>query len=282
MSLVQARIVLIALPEPGGADRLRIAAADGEDSDAYGLVGMDLELGGSKTGRVLERGRSERVDSVLDDPEIDQQAARRMGVRSALYVPLVVGARADWRRRGARQARYDIELHRRGRAARRIAGRAGRHRGRAVRARQPGRREARRRGAGERAGSPRTRAARRDRPGADLDPARAEVARGSRRDGRRPRRGGGAARAGGHHLQDVRRLAVELRPAALDDFGLVPAIERLRDLVGEQGDLSVDVRLGARRPAPPRGDGDRALSDRAGGVDEHPEARGGASSCGCA
>ncbi len=43
-------------------------------------------------------------------------------------------------------------------------------------------------------------------------------------------------------LQDVRRLAVELRPAALDDFGLVPAIERLRDLVGEQSGLSVDVR----------------------------------------
>ena len=33
-------------------------------------------------------------------------------------------------------------------------------------------------------------------------------------------------------LQDVRRLAVELRPAALDDFGLVPAIERLRDTGG--------------------------------------------------
>jgi two-component system sensor histidine kinase DegS len=42
-------------------------------------------------------------------------------------------------------------------------------------------------------------------------------------------------------LQDVRRLAVELRPAALDDFGLVPAIERLRDIVEEQSDLSVDV-----------------------------------------
>ena len=28
-------------------------------------------------------------------------------------------------------------------------------------------------------------------------------------------------------LQDVRRLAVELRPKALDDFGLVPAVERL-------------------------------------------------------
>ena len=42
-------------------------------------------------------------------------------------------------------------------------------------------------------------------------------------------------------LQDVRRLAVELRPAALDDFGLVPAIERLRDIVEEQGEISVEV-----------------------------------------
>ena len=66
-TLIQARLVLIALPE-SGAEGLRIAAADGDGSDAYGLIGMELELGGSKTGRVLQRGRSERVDSVLDDP----------------------------------------------------------------------------------------------------------------------------------------------------------------------------------------------------------------------
>ncbi len=54
-ALIHARLVLIALPEPG-REGLRIAAADGEGSDAYGLVGMELELGGSKTGRVLQRG----------------------------------------------------------------------------------------------------------------------------------------------------------------------------------------------------------------------------------
>jgi two-component system sensor histidine kinase DegS len=42
-------------------------------------------------------------------------------------------------------------------------------------------------------------------------------------------------------LHDVRRLAVELRPAALDDFGLVPAIERLVDTVAEQSGLTVDL-----------------------------------------
>ncbi len=35
-------------------------------------------------------------------------------------------------------------------------------------------------------------------------------------------------------LQDVRALAVELRPAALDDFGLVPALERLAETFAER------------------------------------------------
>jgi signal transduction histidine kinase len=42
-------------------------------------------------------------------------------------------------------------------------------------------------------------------------------------------------------LQNVRRLAVELRPAALDDFGLEPALERLAATVGERTGLDVQV-----------------------------------------
>jgi signal transduction histidine kinase len=42
-------------------------------------------------------------------------------------------------------------------------------------------------------------------------------------------------------LQDVRRLAVELRPSALDDFGLVSAVERLAATVAEQSGTVVDV-----------------------------------------
>jgi chemotaxis family two-component system sensor kinase Cph1 len=41
-------------------------------------------------------------------------------------------------------------------------------------------------------------------------------------------------------LQNVRRLAVELRPSALDDLGLVPAIDRLAQSFGETG-VHVDV-----------------------------------------
>lgn len=53
-------------------------------------------------------------------------------------------------------------------------------------------------------------------------------------------------------LQDVRRMAVELRPKALDDFGLVPALRRLGHAITETSGLVVHVeaRLGsARLPA---------------------------------
>jgi signal transduction histidine kinase len=50
-------------------------------------------------------------------------------------------------------------------------------------------------------------------------------------------------------LQDVRRLAVELRPKALDDFGLVSALERLVETFHEQTGIEVDLepRLGEDR-----------------------------------
>jgi signal transduction histidine kinase len=41
-------------------------------------------------------------------------------------------------------------------------------------------------------------------------------------------------------IHDVRRLAVELRPKALDDFGLVPALERLADTFSERTEIPVD------------------------------------------
>jgi signal transduction histidine kinase len=50
-------------------------------------------------------------------------------------------------------------------------------------------------------------------------------------------------------LQDVRRLAVELRPAVLDDFGLVAALEHLTASFAEQTGIAVDfgAALGDRR-----------------------------------
>jgi signal transduction histidine kinase len=53
-------------------------------------------------------------------------------------------------------------------------------------------------------------------------------------------------------LQNVRRLAVELRPSALDDFGLAPALDRLAEAFNEQSGIAVDVETNVddRRLAP--------------------------------
>ena len=246
--LVQARLVLIALPDAAG-HVVRIAAADGEGSDAYGLVGTELALAGSKTGRVLQRGRSERVDSVLDDPEIDQQAARRMGALSALYVPLVVetrpiGVAIVHDKLGQTSTFLDEDL----RLAESLAVRAAI----AVELSQRVSRDAVRRVV-EAQENERARLARElhDETGQALT----SILLGLKTLDRRITDDDGRAAVSELRelvvdtLQDVRRLAVELRPAALDDFGLVPAIERLLSTVAEQSGLVVDLQsqLGQER-----------------------------------
>ncbi|HAF09837.1 MAG TPA: hypothetical protein DCK98_07135, partial [Chloroflexi bacterium] len=72
--LLNARVVAIALPVGGD---LRIEAAAGEPANE--LLGVTFSGAESKAGRVLERAASERVDSVLEDPEVDQGTARRLG-----------------------------------------------------------------------------------------------------------------------------------------------------------------------------------------------------------
>src|SRR5262245_26498307 len=88
-ALVSARMVGIALLRDGV---LRLEAADGADADD--AKGTEFALAASKAGRVFERKRSERVDSLVDDPEADQTLARRLALRSAIYVPLIAGDRA--------------------------------------------------------------------------------------------------------------------------------------------------------------------------------------------
>jgi signal transduction histidine kinase len=238
--LVTARLVLIALPL-GDGDRLQIAAADGDADDAIGLAGVELALGGSKTGRVLQRGRSERVDSVLDDPELDQQVARRMGVRSALYVPLVVEGRSigvvvAHDKLGPTTSFTDEDV----RLAESLATRAAV----AVELSQRVSRNVVRRVV-EAQELERARLARElhDETGQALT----SILLGLKSLDDRAATESDRAAVGELRdlvvatLQSVRRLAVELRPATLDDFGLVPAIERLRDVVEEQSGISVDV-----------------------------------------
>jgi GAF domain-containing protein len=87
--LVQARLVVIAMPAHDGDLVIRTVAGEGGDA----LVGTSLERRGSKSGRVLDRARSERVDSMIEDLEVDQDAGRRMGARTGLFVPLLLRGR---------------------------------------------------------------------------------------------------------------------------------------------------------------------------------------------
>ena len=236
--LIDARMVLIALPETGQAT-LRIAAAEGEGT--YGLLGMTLEPERSKAGRVLERGRSERVDAVLEDPEVDQQAARRLAVHSGIYVPLVVHGRAigvviAHDRTGPDPRFTDDDV----RITETLAARAAH----AVDLSERVSRDAVRRVVAAQEAE-RTRLARElhDETGQaltsillGLKPLEQAVSTDEGRDALASLRELVVST-----LQDVRRLAVELRPSALDDFGLVPALERLTQSFGEHSGARVDL-----------------------------------------
>jgi signal transduction histidine kinase len=85
--LVDARTVLIERPTPDGRE-LVVEAAAGERAGE--LLGLRLARERSKAGRALARRRSERIDSLLDDPEVDHTVPRVAGATTALYVPLLV------------------------------------------------------------------------------------------------------------------------------------------------------------------------------------------------
>ena len=231
--LIDARIVLIALLGPSNV--LTVAAADGE----HGLVGLSLDVDHSKSSRILERSRSERVDSMLEDPEVDQQIARRLGARTGLYVPLVVGRDAigvvvAHDRLGPDPRFTDDDLRLTETLAKRAAT--------GVDLSQRVSRDAMRRVV-EAQELERKRLARElhDETGQalasillGLKPLETATS-GETRESVLALRELVVTT-----LQDVRRLAVELRPSALDDLGLVPAIDRLARSFGESG-LQVDV-----------------------------------------
>ena len=246
--LVDARLVLIAIPE---GDQLRIAAAQGEG--AYGVEGMELALAGSKVGRVLERGRSERIDSVLDDPEVVQQAARRLGIVSGLYVPLVVRGKAigvvvAHDKQGASAPAFtedDLRLAEtlaaRAAIAVDLSERVSRDSVRRVVKAQELERARLARELHDETGQALTSIL------LGLKPLEASAAGQDEREAIESLRELVVST-----LQNVRRLAVELRPTALDDFGLVAAVERLAESFREHSGLAVDVeaQIGDVRLAP--------------------------------
>ena len=245
--LIGARLVAIALP---AGDVLRVAAVDGQGADDLAAIASLAR--DSKTGRVLERGRSERVDSLLEDPEVDQDVARRLGATTGLYVPLVVRDRAigvlvahDKVGRDPRFGSADLRLAEQFALRASIAVDLSRRVARdALRRVVEGQELERRRLAREL----------HDETGQALT----SILLGLRavEDATAPDE---ASRAVTElrelvvaTLQDVRALAVQLRPKALDDFGLVAALERLAQTFTEASGMRVDLeaRLGKTRLPP--------------------------------
>jgi signal transduction histidine kinase len=236
--LIGARLVAIALPAGGG---LRIAAAEGADR----LPGIDTLTADSKTARVLERGRSERVDSLLEDPEVNQDVARRLGASTGLYVPLrardhTIGVLIahDKVGRDPRFTSSDLRLAEqfalRASIAVDLSRRVARDSLRRVVAGQEAERRRLARELHDETGQALTsillglRAVEDASSDANVDALR-ELVVGT--------------------LQDVRRLAVQLRPKALDDFGLVAALERLVQTFSESSGIEVELeaQLGGER-----------------------------------
>jgi signal transduction histidine kinase len=235
--LLEARLVAVALPT--GEDELRIVTAAGDGADQ--IVGRRVERAQSKAGRVLERGRSERVDSLLDDREVNLEFTRGIGARAGLWVPLLVhgrpiGVLTAYDKLTTPDARFE---HDDVRLAETFASRAAV----AVELSERVERDALRRIVAAQE-LERQRLARElhDETGQALT----SILLGLKQ------LGGAEAESVARlrelvvaTLQDVRRLAVELRPKVLDDFGLVPALERLTTGFAEHTGIAVDLEAGA-------------------------------------
>jgi len=242
--LLDACVVLIELPTPDGLN-LTVEAASGEDAEQ--LLGLKLARQRSKAGRTLVRLRPERIDSLIDDPEVDQTAPRLVEATAALYVPLIVRGRGvgvvvvyDKRGPDPRFSDTDMRIAQafanRAALALDLSERVGRE---AVRALLQGQE------------LERTRLARElhDETGQALTSILLGLKSLEQQVGEEPvaliRELVGSA------LDHVRRLTVELRPPVLDDFGLEPALERLTSIVADRSGLNVQLNVAARSVALP-------------------------------
>ena len=238
--LLDARIVAIALPVPDG---LRIEAIAGDEANQ--LIHQVFPRV-SKAGAVLGRGRSERVDAVLDDPEVVQDIARRFGAVTGLYVPLItrdepIGIVFAHDRLGRDPRFTDVDL--------RIAEHFGERAAVAVDLSRRIQRDSLRRVL-EGQELERRRLARElhDETGQALTSVLLGLKAVERADDA-PTALAELRELVVATLQDVRRLAVELRPKALDDFGLVAALERLVETFKESTGIEVEFesQLGPQR-----------------------------------
>jgi signal transduction histidine kinase len=266
--LLDARAVAVALRQPDGT--LRVEAGSGEEMTGV-VLGPD-----SRSVAALAARESVRVDHVGGDPSADQGLVARLGALAGLIVPLVVAGRAlgvliAIDREGADPRFSDEDL----RLAESYAKRAAV----AVDLSQRVARDALRRAVAAQE-LERRRLARElhDETGQALTSmllGLAEVEAAASPEQAREAVAG-LRRLVVSTLQDVRRLAVELRPKALDDFGLLPALKRLGQTVSEGSrlDVQVEARLGGERlPAEAETAVYRIVQEALTNVVKHAEAR---------
>src|SRR5215471_4928501 len=241
--LLDARVVALVLP--AGGNDLRFAAVAGADD----LLGTTISRSGSKSGAVLERRRSERIDSVMDDPEVHQEVSRQLAARTGMWVPLIARDQAigvlEIHDKEGSDPRFDHDDFRlaetfaaRAAVAVELSQRVARDAVRRVVQAQELERQNLARELHDETGQALTSILLGLKPLEEAladHPARAALAE--------------LREHVVSALQDVRRLAVELRPAVLDDLGLVPALERLTDAFAEQSDVRIDFHsaLGEKR-----------------------------------
>jgi signal transduction histidine kinase len=239
--LVGAGMVSVMMPDEKGL--LRTSARVGKGAEALAAVRSTRGVTRSKNAQVFARGRLERVDSMLDDPEVDQDVARRANLRCGLYVPLLMGdsvlgvlSALNKENGDNRFSDTDVRLAEsfatRLSAAIELTARVERDSmSRVVRA-QEGERRRLARELHDETGQAVT--------SIILGIGLVEAAT-TLEDVREACSGlrDLASRA----LDDVRRIAFELRPRALDDHGLGPAIDRLAEYLKDRAELNVDVEV---------------------------------------
>jgi two-component system, NarL family, sensor histidine kinase DevS len=246
--LIGARRVLISLPVSSGG--LRVVVADGDG--VAGLVGYDVPSE-SKQARVFARGNSERIDSLLADPEMDQVLAGRLSGVTALLIPLIFHEKAigiisaynkdgpdprftddDLRLAEAFGARASLAIHLSERVARETMDTI-------LEAQE----------------AERSRIARElhDETGAALTAILLGLAAIDEAPTPPEARQASAAlrKDASSALENLGRLAFALRPPALDAFGLAPALRDLSSILEERGgpkvDLQIDLPADKRLPA---------------------------------
>jgi len=232
--LLGARVVAVLLPD--GPHKLRFAAVAG--ADGHALVGTKVSRDGTRSGLALDRSRSERAASGPGEPPIDAD----FGGRASLWVPLVVRDRSigvisvhdkvdgdgpdfsddDLRLAETFASRAAVAVDLSERVARDSLQRV-------VEAQE----------------IERQRLARElhDQTGQTLTSIMLGLKAVEERLPDDPTRGAVAAlgQQVASAMQDVRRIALELRPKVLDDYGLVSALERLTRTFSARTGIPVDL-----------------------------------------